>query len=513
MTARSACDLDALTLAEAALWYAEHGIPVFPCRPRGKEPLIEGGFHAATTDASKIREWWRRWPEANVGIPTGVASGWLAVDVDPRNGGDSTVQDWIRRYGRWPDTAEAVTGGGGRHIVFRHVDGLRCGPLAPGVDLKTDGGYIIVAPSIHPSGNRYSWDGVEGADALAQLAEPPGWLLRLARDRQTHHNSAAAVGLDEPIPEGRRNTTLFTLAASLRARGLSRAGIEAALLAENQARCRPPLPEDEVRRIAESGGRYPAGQRNGGTGNHAGEANDADPFVRPTRGGGIDPSRVTSPAAAIEILNSLEIWKSLRWASWARRGDVFIGTTEGGLEVRIPSRKLGVFETVYSEVLAITGTAILRPRRGMLRAIWGDVAELIHRAASNDVVEVSRPEADLKYDLIRCHEMAGKPAPVDGEQLFAILIALRYYIRRPQEPTAPPCVFIWENRWHIKLEVLKLWLSTPVAAATFQRIDELEQAASLLGFVPHKQQLSTQREHERVKVRTWSAPLEVLSDE
>jgi len=510
----SAAEIDSLPLAEAALWYSNCGFPVFPCRPRGKEPLVEGGFHAATTDEARIRDWWRRWPEANIGVPTGAASGWLVVDIDPRNGGDETLGAWLSKYGRWPDTAEAITGGGGRHVFFHHVGGLRCGPIGPGVDLKTEGGYVVVAPSVHPSGNRYFWDGLSGAGALDHLVEPPGWLLRLARERSAQRSSTAEGAAEEPIHEGERNTTLFRLAASLRARGLSQAAIEAALQAENQVRCQPPLPNDEVERIAESAARYPAGQSiNGGTGNRPGEANDADPFVRSPRGGGIDPSRVTSPAAAIEVLNSLEIWKSLRWASWARRGDVFIGTTEGGLEVRIPSRKLGVFETAYAEILAATGVAILRPRRGVIRAVWGDIAELIHRAASNDVVEVSRPEADLKYDLIRCHEMAGEPAPVDGEQLFSVLSALRYYIRRPQEPTAPPCVFLWKNRWHLKLDILKLWLSTPVAAATFRRIDELEQAASLLRFGPHHEQLSAQREHERIKVRTWSAPLEALSEE
>ncbi|MCS6954268.1 MAG: bifunctional DNA primase/polymerase, partial [Bryobacteraceae bacterium] len=244
---------DDLRLAEAALWYASRGIPVFPCCPREKKPLVEGGFHAATTDEQRVRAWWDRWPDANIGIPTGAPSGWLVVDVDPRNGGNETMNDWITRYGRWPDTAEAITGGGGRHIVFRHVDGLRCGPLGDGVDLKADGGYVVVAPSIHPSGGRYTWDGISGAEALARLVEPPGWLLRLARERRKTE-SAAAGGTK--IPAGRRNVELTSIAGVLRARGAGEAELRELLGAINAKLCDPPLEDEEVGRIAHSVARY-----------------------------------------------------------------------------------------------------------------------------------------------------------------------------------------------------------------------------------------------------------------
>jgi len=247
-------DLDSMSLAEAALWYALRGIPVFPCRPRGKEPLVEGGFHAATTDEARIREWWRRWPEANIGVPTGAASGWLVVDVDPRNGGDETLGGWLSKYGRWPATAEATTGGGGRHIVFRHVEGLRCGPLAAGVDLKSDGGYIIVAPSVHPTGGRYMWDGMDGADSLGRLSDPPGWLLRLAREKRPPTGSTAAPG--RKIGAGRRNTELTSLAGVLRSRGAGEAELLDLLARINERLCDPPLNADEVERIAQSVSRY-----------------------------------------------------------------------------------------------------------------------------------------------------------------------------------------------------------------------------------------------------------------
>jgi len=247
-------DVDSVTLSEAALWYAFRGIPVFPCRPRGKEPLIEGGFHAATTDEGRIREWWRRWPEANIGVPTGAVTGWLVLDIDPRNGGDETLGAWLAKYGCWPATCEATTGGGGRHILFRHVAGLRCGQVAPGVDVKTDGGYVIVAPSVHPSGNRYSWDGMDGADSLGRLSEPPGWLLRLAREKRPQTGSTAAPG--RKIGAGRRNVELTSIAGVLRGRGAGEAELREPLTRINEMLCEPPLRAEEVERIAQSVSRY-----------------------------------------------------------------------------------------------------------------------------------------------------------------------------------------------------------------------------------------------------------------
>lgn len=239
----------------AAFWYAQHGIPVFPCAPRGKQPITEHGFHDATADLAAIREQWTREPRANIGVPTGSRSGWLVVDIDPRHGGNDTFDGWIRTYGRYPETAEAITGGGGRHVVFRHTDGLRCGPIGAGIDLKTDGGYIVVAPSVHPSGAEYRWDGIQGVKSVLSLAESPGWLLREARARCNNGKGSAAPAPGK-IPSGRRNATLARLAGVVRRKGSSVEAINAYLQAENRDRCTRPLPDDEVRQIAESVCRY-----------------------------------------------------------------------------------------------------------------------------------------------------------------------------------------------------------------------------------------------------------------
>src|SRR3954449_3862365 len=75
------------TLAGAAIRYANLGIPVFPCVPRGKQPLTPNGFHDATSSARTVHHWWQRTPDANIGLPTGASTGILVVDIDVHAGG------------------------------------------------------------------------------------------------------------------------------------------------------------------------------------------------------------------------------------------------------------------------------------------------------------------------------------------------------------------------------------------------------------------------------------------
>jgi Bifunctional DNA primase/polymerase, N-terminal len=142
-------------LLQGALWHAAHEIPVLPLKPRNKVPLVRHGVKEGTTDAARIRKWWEQCPEANIGVPTGEASGLLVLDCDPRNGGPADRCGLIELFGSIPETAEAITGGGGRHIYFRYAGGRVPKTIAPGIDLKSDGGYVVVPPSIHPNGNPY----------------------------------------------------------------------------------------------------------------------------------------------------------------------------------------------------------------------------------------------------------------------------------------------------------------------------------------------------------------------
>lgn len=252
-----------LNLVDAALWYAKQGIPVFPCK-RSKQPYTRNGFKAASVSESSIRDWWERWPDANIGVPTGSRSNMLAVDIDPRNGGNESFEGLIAKYGPLPKTAEQLTGGGGRHIIFRHPGFKLAAKLADGIDLKGEGGYIIVAPSVHESEKVYRWGGLDGEAALLRRASAPDWLISAATKgsgapkhgkapRQPPAHSGAAWHV------GERNNRLTALAGGMRRLGLCVAAIREALQAENSSRCSPMLDPSEVDGIAESIGRYPEG--------------------------------------------------------------------------------------------------------------------------------------------------------------------------------------------------------------------------------------------------------------
>ncbi|MEE8176559.1 MAG: primase C-terminal domain-containing protein, partial [Acidobacteriota bacterium] len=162
----------------------------------------------------------------------------------------------ILEHGRLPDTPEQITGGGGRHFVFRHPGLPVPKELAAGIDLKGDGGYIVVAPSIHSSGNAYQWHGIAGAKALLNPANVPPWLLERIAAARNRARVESEKADSEKWGEGQRNNRLMSVAGTMRRRGLSQEAIEAALLAENLQRCDPPLSEGEVRRIAESAASY-----------------------------------------------------------------------------------------------------------------------------------------------------------------------------------------------------------------------------------------------------------------
>ena len=240
---------------KAALAYAERfGWPVFPAK--GKVPLTPNGFRDATKDPSQIEAWWRQHPDANVAIPTGPTTGVDALDIDPRHGGEDSLDELVRQHGPLPDTAESLTGGGGRHVLFKHRGGVKnAAAILPGLDVRGEGGYIVVPPSLHESGLSYNWEESSRPDQV-DIAEWPQWLLRfLPRRPGSSGGPKTAVG--EEIPEGRRNATLCSYGGTMCTRGMSHDAIEAALIDENK-KCSPSLLKTEVKKIAWSVSRYPA---------------------------------------------------------------------------------------------------------------------------------------------------------------------------------------------------------------------------------------------------------------
>lgn len=139
-------------LGEVARGLAAAGWPVFACVPGGKTPLTGHGFHDATSDVNQVSAWWARWPQANIGLPTGAVSGVEVVDVDVRSSGDGRP-NFARVAGAcgsgW--ALQVVTASGGWHLYYPADPTRQQRCWADGnahVDFRGDGGYVIVPPSV-----------------------------------------------------------------------------------------------------------------------------------------------------------------------------------------------------------------------------------------------------------------------------------------------------------------------------------------------------------------------------
>jgi hypothetical protein len=159
----TARDMPPLTMLQAALAHAAQGKPVFPCNPLDKSPLTLHGFQDATTDPAQLTRWWKRWPNAMIGMPMGKASGLFCGDLDLKNNTDGreTWKAWLQEW--QIDEASLVrkhaTPSGGEHVIFQWQEGIRSIPLntlGPGVEIKGEGGYIVVPPSRMADGKEYT---------------------------------------------------------------------------------------------------------------------------------------------------------------------------------------------------------------------------------------------------------------------------------------------------------------------------------------------------------------------
>jgi hypothetical protein len=151
------------------------------CPSPGKHPRVRWtGAMTAPAPPEDVAGWWRRWPGANLGVATGRVSGVLVLDVDPRSGGETALGELEARWGSLPATVESRTGGGGRHLYFAaSADPVPSAVLAPGVELKGEGGLAVLPPSRHASGRRYEWLPGRSPEELAP-APLPGWVAALA---------------------------------------------------------------------------------------------------------------------------------------------------------------------------------------------------------------------------------------------------------------------------------------------------------------------------------------------
>lgn len=246
---------------QAAVEYINMGLAVFPIKYKDKIPLTRNGCKDATTDAAIVKAWWQKYPNANVGIATGLKSGGLFVidlDIDEDKGinGYQTIRDWERKNGILPDTWSSITGRGGYHLFFKSSKQItnRTGILE-GVDIRGEGGYIVAPPSTHANGHKYEWEYSPDDFELVEADEVVYKLLETDK-----REKAESFKLPEIIISGKRNETIFRFACSLQAKGLPDEAIEASVKAINETKCQPPLKDSELNTIINSVYRFKKGK-------------------------------------------------------------------------------------------------------------------------------------------------------------------------------------------------------------------------------------------------------------
>lgn len=256
----------------AAQFYRRVNIPIFPvhmplpdgcscnsqtCPNKGKHPRITGFYRCATLDMSQILQWASFWPQSNVGMPTGHPWRYVVIDVDPRHGGERSLDDLQRKFGFFPPTIETITGSGGRHYFFNTPKvelQNSSGKIAPGVDVRGHHGFVVVPPSLHASGNRYEWVAGHAPDEIAAAAMP-AWLIdsttaevgnALGRRSDWRQSVLRKIG------EGERNAAVAKLVGHLLRRRVDPYVVLEIALSWNRDHCLPPLDDREVVAVVDS---------------------------------------------------------------------------------------------------------------------------------------------------------------------------------------------------------------------------------------------------------------------
>lgn len=231
-------------IKDATPKYHDLGFSVIPVAFRSKKSLVKWEQYQTNRASREQLEQWFKNPEINVGIVTGAASGVVVVDIDTTEKIDRPL----------PQTVTARTGRGGWHLFYKHPGKhvkTRAGIL-PHVDIRGDGGIVVMPPSIHENGNRYEW--VIPPESPDDFADLPDWVLEAEKSTPVI-NPNEQNSLNESVPEGQRNDTATRVAGKLLGQlkdeklwGFAWSGLKE----WNQQKCIPPLPESELRATFES---------------------------------------------------------------------------------------------------------------------------------------------------------------------------------------------------------------------------------------------------------------------
>lgn len=244
-----------------AIWCAEHGFKVFPLRKGAsladqKKPAVANWESCATTDKSKIAQWEADHPGANWAVACGP-SGLLVIDLDDK-GEKRGSEEWKKLREQHGQSASTLTvrsaSGRSWHLYFRGEGRSTSSQLAPGIDSRGLGGYVVApgAAFINLDGEiigRYE------VEFETEIIPAPDWVVSALSLRK-----GPAPPITEFIPEGQRDSTLTSLGGSMRQRGFDYAEIYAALTIANEKRCKPPLGDEDVSRISRSVCRYEPGR-------------------------------------------------------------------------------------------------------------------------------------------------------------------------------------------------------------------------------------------------------------
>jgi hypothetical protein len=243
-------------LGTAALKLAAKGMRIFPIIEQQKEPAIVDNLSRATIDTNVIKGWWRS-RDFNIGIATGEGAGVWVLDIDGEEG-EATLRALEAGHSALPPTVEAITGKG-RHLYFRwppdgpEIRNTQHRDDIPGIDVRGNGGFAIVPPSIHPSGRTYAWS----VDSASEFADAPDWLINLVTNKSRSNGGPGEAMsperwrtfVSETHDGSRRSHAIARLSGLLLRRFIDPLVALDLVRMFNALHCAPPLEEAEVIRI------------------------------------------------------------------------------------------------------------------------------------------------------------------------------------------------------------------------------------------------------------------------